>query len=216
MNKMTKTSDKVNEILSYLDELFPNPKCELNYNKDYELLIAICLSAQTTDKRVNKVTSVLFSKYNSLESLANADITDIESIIRELGSYRKKSIYVKEIATKLLKDNIKVIPNDREYLESFPGVGRKTVNVFLGMIYNEPTIAVDTHVERVSKRLKLSKENANVLEVEHSLQKKIPKDKWVRTHHELVLFGRYYCKAVKPSCGNCKLTNICKYKEKTR
>lgn len=213
---MTKTSDKVNEILSYLDELFPNPKCELNYNKDYELLIAICLSAQTTDKRVNKVTSVLFSKYNSLESLANADITDIERIIRELGSYRKKSIYVKEIAIKLLKDNIKVIPNDREYLESFPGVGRKTVNVFLGMIYNEPTIAVDTHVERVSKRLKLSKENANVLEVEHSLQKKIPKDKWVRTHHELVLFGRYYCKAVKPLCENCKLTNICKYKEKTR
>lgn len=213
---MTKTSDKVNEILSYLDELFPNPKCELNYNKDYELLIAICLSAQTTDKRVNKVTSVLFSKYNSLESLANADITDIESIIRELGSYRKKSIYVKEIAIKLLKDNIKVIPNDREYLESFPGVGRKTVNVFLGMIYNEPTIAVDTHVERVSKRLKLAKENANVLEVEHSLQKKIPKDKWVRTHHELVLFGRYYCKAVKPLCENCKLTNICKYKEKTR
>lgn len=213
---MTKTSDKVNEILSYLDELFPNPKCELNYNKDYELLIAICLSAQTTDKRVNKVTSVLFSKYNSLESLANADITDIERIIRELGSYRKKSIYVKEIAIKLLKDNIKVIPNDREYLESFPGVGRKTVNVFLGMIYNEPTIAVDTHVERVSKRLKLSKENANVLEVEHSLQKKIPKDKWVRTHHELVLFGRYYCKAIKPLCENCKLTNICKYKEKTR
>lgn len=213
---MTKTSDKVNEILSYLDELFPNPKCELNYNKDYELLIAICLSAQTTDKRVNKVTSVLFSKYNSLESLANADITDIENIIRELGSYRKKSIYVKEIAIKLLKDNIKVIPNDREYLESFPGVGRKTVNVFLGMIYNEPTIAVDTHVERVSKRLKLAKENANVLEVEHSLQKKIPKDKWIRTHHELVLFGRYYCKAVKPLCENCKLTNICKYKEKTR
>lgn len=213
---MTKTSDKVNEILSYLDELFPNPKCELNYNKDYELLIAICLSAQTTDKRVNKVTSVLFSKYNSLESLANADITDIESIIRELGSYRKKSIYVKEIAIKLLKDNIKVIPNDREYLESFPGVGRKTVNVFLGMIYNEPTIAVDTHVERVSKRLRLAKENTNVLEVEHSLQKKIPKDKWVRAHHQLVLFGRYYCKAVKPLCGNCKLTNICKYKEKTR
>ena len=211
---MTKTSDKVNEILSYLDELFPNPKCELNYNKDYELLIAICLSAQTTDKRVNKVTSVLFSKYNSLESLASADITDIESIIRELGSYRKKSIYVKEIATKLLKDNIKVIPNDREYLESFPGVGRKTVNVFLGMIYNEPTIAVDTHVERVSKRLRLAKENANVLEVEQSLQKKIPKDKWVRTHHELVLFGRYYCMAVKPTCVNCKLTNLCKYKKK--
>ena len=211
---MTKTSDKANEILSYLDELFPNPKCELNYNKDYELLIAICLSAQTTDKRVNKVTSVLFSKYNSLESLASADITDIESIIRELGSYRKKSIYVKEIVTKLLKDNIKVIPNDREYLESFPGVGRKTVNVFLGMIYNEPTIAVDTHVERVSKRLRLAKENANVLEVEQSLQKKIPKDKWVRTHHELVLFGRYYCMAVKPTCVNCKLTNLCKYKKK--
>lgn len=211
-----KMNNNIKIIGDYLDEMFPNPKPELIFHSDYELLLAVMLSAQTTDKRVNKVTSVLFSKYNSLESLANADITDIESIIRELGSYRKKSIYVKEIAIKLLKDNIKVIPNDREYLESFPGVGRKTVNVFLGMIYNEPTIAVDTHVERVSKRLKLAKENANVLEVEKSLQKKIPKDKWVRTHHELVLFGRYYCKAVKPSCENCKLTNICKYKEKTR
>ena len=213
---MVKESIKINEILSYLDELFPNPKCELNYNKDYELLIAICLSAQTTDKRVNKVTSILFNKYKTIEDLANADISDIESIIRELGSYRKKSIYVKEIATKLLKDNILVIPNDREYLESFPGVGRKTVNVFLGMIYNEPTIAVDTHVERVSKRLGLANENANVLEVEKSLQKKIPKEKWIKTHHELVLFGRYYCKAVKPLCNNCKLVSICKYKEKTR
>ena len=216
MNKMVKESIKINEILSYLDELFPNPKCELNYNKDYELLIAICLSAQTTDKRVNKVTSILFNKYKTIENLANADISDIESIIRELGSYRKKSIYVKEIATKLLKDNILVIPNDREYLESFPGVGRKTVNVFLGMIYNEPTIAVDTHVERVSKRLGLANKNANVLEVEKSLQKKIPKEKLVKTHHELVLFGRYYCKAVKPLCNNCKLVSICKYKEKTR
>ena len=206
----------MNNIVSYLDELFPNPKCELNYNKDYELLIAICLSAQTTDKRVNKVTSILFNKYKTIENLANADISDIESIIRELGSYRKKSIYVKEIATKLLKDNILVIPNDREYLESFPGVGRKTVNVFLGMIYNEPTIAVDTHVERVSKRLGLANKNANVLEVEKSLQKKIPKEKLVKTHHELVLFGRYYCKAVKPLCNNCKLVSICKYKEKTR
>ena len=207
---------RVELIENYLDNLIPNPKFELEFSKDYELLISIMLSAQTTDKRVNKVTRVLFKKYDSLEKLKNADLKDLKDIVRELGSYNKKAVYVKEIARIIVDDYYGVMPRKRKDLEKMPGVGRKTVNVFLGMIYNEPTIAVDTHVERVSKRLKLAKEKANVLEVEHSLQKKIPKDKWVRAHHQLVLFGRYYCKAVKPSCGNCKLTNICKYKEKTR
>ena len=202
----------MNKIFDYLDELFPNPKCELEYTKDYELLIAIMLSAQTTDKRVNKVTKILFDKYRTLDDLANAKVEDIENIIRELGSYSKKSIYVKDIAREILNNN-GIIPNDRKFLESLNGVGRKTANVFLGVIYNEPTIAVDTHVERVSKRLKLASINDSVYEVENKLMKKVPKERWVRTHHQLVLFGRYYCKAVKPMCDNCKLKDICKKKE---
>lgn len=200
----------MNRIIDYLDEILPNPKCELEYNKDYELLIAIMLSAQTTDKRVNKVTKVLFKRYPTIKDLANANISDLEQIIKELGSYKKKSVYIKEIASKLLNDGNKVVPNDRKYLESLSGVGRKTTNVFLSVIYNESAIAVDTHVERVSKRLNLANKNDSVIQVEKKLMKKIPKERWSRTHNQLVLFGRYYCKARNPECSSCKLKDICK------
>ena len=202
------------EIVNYLDKLIPNPKCELNYNKDYELLIAIVLSAQTTDKRVNKVTEKLFSKYPDLKSLSEADTSDIEGIIREIGTYKRKSIYVKEIATKLVEDGYLVVPNDREYIESLPGVGRKTANVFLSNIYNEPAIAVDTHVARVSKRLGLAKEDDDVLTIEKKLQKKIPRSEWSKAHHQLVLFGRYHCKAINPECDMCGIKDYCKYMKK--
>lgn len=201
---------KMNKIFSYLDELIKNPVCELEFNKDYELLIATVLSAQTTDKRVNNVTKVLFKKYPSIEALSKASISDIESIIKEIGTYHKKAIFVKEIATRLVNDNIKVLPNNREYLESLPGVGRKTTNVFLSVIYNEPAIAVDTHVARVSKRLGLVNESDTVDIIEKKLMKKVPKERWSRTHHQFVLFGRYYCKAKNPICNNCKLKDICK------
>lgn len=201
----------INRIIDYLNELYKEPVCELEYNKDYELLLAIVTSAQTTDKRVNEVNKVLFSKYKTIEELANADISDIERIIKPVGTYKRKSIFIKEIATRLVKDNVKVIPNDREYLSTFPGVGRKTINVFLSVIYNEPAIAVDTHVERVSKRLNLAKESDNVLEVEKKLMKVLPKEIWSRTHHQMVLFGRYKCKSIKPLCADCKLKDICKY-----
>ena len=201
----------INKILDYLDELYPNPKCELEYTKDYELLIAIVMSAQTTDKRVNMVNKVLFKKYQSIKELSEASLEDIEKIIKPLGTYKKKAVFIKEIATKLINDNIKVIPNDREYLSSFPGVGRKTINVFLSVIYNEPLVAVDTHVNRVSKRLKLAKDGDDVLEVEKKLMKKIPKDKWNKVHHQLVFFGRYKCKSISPLCTDCKLKDICKY-----
>lgn len=201
---------KMNKIFSYLDELIKNPVCELEFNKDYELLIATVLSAQTTDKRVNNVTKVLFKKYPSIEALSKASVSDIESIIKEIGTYHKKAIFVKEIATRLVSDNIKVLPNNREYLESLPGVGRKTTNVFLSVIYNEPAIAVDTHVARVSKRLGLVNESDMVDIIEKKLMKKVPKERWSRTHHQFVLFGRYYCKAKNPICNNCKLKDICK------
>ena len=204
----------INKITDYLDILFPSPVCELNYTKDYELLLAIVMSAQTTDKRVNMVTEILFSKYDTLEKLSNANITDIEDIIRPIGTFKKKSIFIKEISKKLIEDGYKVVPNNRKYLESLPGVGRKTVNVFLSVIYKEPAIAVDTHVERVSKRLGLAKENDTVLEVEHKLMKKLPKYKWSKTHHQMVHFGRYKCKSKAPLCTNCELKDICKHYKK--
>lgn len=199
----------INKILEYLDEVFPNPVCELNYTKDYELLLAIVMSAQTTDKRVNSVTKVLFNRYKTLEELSKANLSDIEEIIRPIGTFKKKSIFIKEIAKKLTEDNYTIVPNDRRYLESLPGVGRKTVNVFLSVIYNEPAIAVDTHVERVSKRLNLANQNDNVLEVEKKLMSKIPKNKWSKFHHQMVHFGRYKCKSISPICSDCKLKEIC-------
>ena len=203
------------EILEYIDTLYPDAHCELNYTKDYELLIAIVLSAQTTDKRVNQVTKILFDKYKTLEELSKAPLEDIEKIIMSIGTFKKKSIFIKEIANSLLKDHNGMVPNDRAYLETLSGVGRKTTNVFLSEYYKVPSIAVDTHVERVSKRLKLAKQNSTVKEVEKSLMKKIPKENWIKTHHQLIFFGRYHCKAISPNCANCKLTNICKYyKEK--
>ena len=204
----------MNKIFEYLDELFLEPKCELDYNKDYELLIAIVLSAQTTDKRVNKVTNVLFKKYDTLEKLSMASVSDIEDIIREIGTFRRKSIYVRDIALKLVNDGYEFVPNDRKYIESLPGVGRKTANVFLSNIYNEAAIAVYTHVARVSKRLGLVSKNDDVLMIEKKLEKKIPKDRWSKTHHQLVLFGRYHCKAISPECDCCTLKDICKYNKK--
>ena len=200
-------------IEDYLDELFPDPKCELIYHNDYQLLIAIMLSAQSTDKRVNSVTPILFSKYKNLKELSEAKIDDLESIIHSVGSYHKKSIYTKEIARVLYNDYGGVVPTDRDVLEGLPGIGRKTVNVFLSEYYNYPAIAVDTHVDRVSKRLKLAYLKDDVLGVEKKLQKKFKKDKWSKRHLQLVLFGRYYCKAVKPECLNCKLKEICREKK---
>ena len=201
------------EIFDYLDKLYPNPKCELNYNKDYELLIATVLSAQTTDKRVNMVTDILFNKYKSIKELSEADINDIEDIIRPIGTFRKKSVYIHEITNKLYNDGYDYIPNDRKYIENLPGVGHKTANVFLSNIYNEPAIAVDTHVSRVSKRLKVAKEKDDVNTIEKKLMKSGPKDRWSKTHHQLVLFGRYKCKAINPMCDDCLIKDYCGYKK---
>lgn len=198
-------------IENYLDELFPNPRCELNYNKDYELLLATMLSAQTTDKRVNSVTKILFNKYPTLKDLANADILDVQNIIKPIGTYHKKSQNLIGIATKLEEDYNGTLPNNREYLESLPGVGRKTANVVLSNIFNVPCIAVDTHVSRVSKRLKLAKETDNPLQIEIKLNKKFKKEELCKRHHQLVLFGRYHCLARNPKCEECKLKEICKF-----
>lgn len=200
-------------LIEKLDELFPDAKCELNYTKDYELLIATVLSAQCTDKRVNAVTKELFNKYD-LYDLAKINQKEIEKIIRPCGSYTKKAYYIKTIAENLIKDYNGTVPNDREYLENLPGVGRKTCNVVLSNLYNVPAIAVDTHVHRVSIRLGLAKKTDNVLITEKKLMKKIPKTSWSRIHHQLVLFGRYKCKAIKPECQDCPFITYCKEKNK--
>lgn len=192
----------------YLDYYIPNVKCELNYNKDYELLIATVLSARCTDKRVNLVTKFLFSKYDVF-SLKDAKRDDIINIIRSCGSYQKKSEYIINIAKELVNDYNGAVPNNRAYLESLPGVGRKTCNVVLKNLFNEPCIPVDTHVIRVSNRLGLTKSNIPDI-IEKDLEKKIPKDKWNKVGEQLLLFGRYYCKSLKPECSNCLFKNKCK------
>lgn len=204
---------KINNLNAKLDEMFPDARCELNYHRDYELLIATVLSAQCTDKRVNEVTKELFNTYD-IYGLANAEKKDIERIIRSCGSHTKKSGYIISISKSLIENYNGVVPNNREYLESLPGVGRKTANVVLSNLFNVPALAVDTHVERVSKRLKLAGKKDSVLQVEHKLEKIIPKDLWSRSHHQLVLFGRYICKARKPECEKCSFYNDCSSKDK--
>lgn len=194
----------------YLDYYIPNPKCELNYSTDYELLIATVLSAQCTDKRVNEVTKILF-KYN-LEEISLMSFNDIEKIIRSCGSYTKKAVYVKNIADILLQDYNGKVPNSREILETFPGVGPKTCSVVLKNIYNVPAIPVDTHVERVCKRLGIVFNNATPRDVEYILKNEIPVDKWNRVSEQILLFGRYYCRAINPKCDNCLFKDFCKYK----
>lgn len=209
---MTTIGLKMNKTLDYLDELFPEARCELNYTKDYELLIAVMLSAQTTDKRVNEVTNILFTKYASLEALNKANLKDLIEIVYPLGTYTKKAQNILDISCSLLKVDGKV-PNDRNFLESLSGVGRKTTNVVLSILYHEPFMAVDTHVSRVSIRLGFANKNDGVLKIEKKITKMIPKDRINKAHHQFVLFGRYYCKAKNPNCDNCKLKDICKYQK---
>ena len=200
-------------IEDYLDSIIPNPVCELNYFNDYSLLIAIMLSAQTTDKRVNIVTKELFSKYKSLEELKEADVKDLERIIRSLGNYHKKSLNVKGIATIICDKYNGMVPTDRKVLETLPGIGRKTVNVYFSEYLNIPAIAVDTHVERVTKRLDLVRNNSDVVTIENTLKRNIKRENWSKRHLQFVLFGRYFCKAKNPDCDNCYLKKFCKVKK---
>lgn len=206
-------NNKIEIITNYLDRKVPNPHCTLDYNKDYELLIATLLSAQCTDERVNKVTKVLFKNFD-IYKLSKSKKEDIIEIIRPCGSMFKKSEYIIELSKKLVKDYNGSVPNNREYLESLPGVGRKTANVVLANIFGVPTFAVDTHVERVSKRLKLAYKNDSVEKVEQKLMKKFNKNDWIKLHHQILLFGRHTCKSQNPICKNCELKEYCNYKNK--
>ena len=198
-------------IVSELDRLFPDARCELDYKKDYELVLSVMLSAQTTDKRVNMVTKELYSKYDTLEKLSLLSEEEISSYIKSIGFHRIKSKNFKLIVSELLK--LGYVPNDRDYLEKLPGVGRKTASVVLAHLFDEPSFAVDTHVFRVSKRLGITTKNDDVLNTEKKLKKYFNKDEWNRVNSQLVLFGRYVCTSKNPKCENCNLKNICKLKK---
>lgn len=207
---MTKKQQEALIIYDEITKIFPNAGCELNYKKDYELLIAIMLSAQTTDQSVNKVTKVFFDKYHSLREISEAPITDLENTIRNLGLFRNKAKNLQKMAIKIFEKYSGSIPKTQENLESLPGVGRKTANVYLAEMHHIPRIAVDTHVSRVSIRLGFAKAGSNPKDIENKLMKLYPQDLWISLHHKLIFFGRYFCTARKPNCKECPIIEYCK------
>ena len=196
-------------IEKYLDEILPNPGCELTYNSDYGFLIAVMLSAQCTDKKVNLVTKPFFEKYQSLEEIDALSIEEIENNIKSLGLYKNKAKNLKGIAHELLTRFNGKVPQDKNELMSLPGVGNKTANVVRVELFKIPEFPVDTHVERLAKRFKLADKSDDVLTVENKLKKDFKKENWIKLHHQFIHFGRYYCKAISPKCEGCKLAGIC-------
>ncbi|MDF0478884.1 endonuclease III [Vagococcus sp. PNs007] len=203
------SKEKTLEVLAIMAEMFPKAECELTHRNPFELVIAVALSAQATDVSVNKVTPALFEKYPTPEAFVAAPVEDIMEMIKTIGLYRNKSKNIKACCNMLIERFNGEVPQTREELMALPGVGRKTANVVLGDAFDVPAIAVDTHVERVSKRLRLVKQGASVLEVEEALMKKIPKELWVKTHHRMIFFGRYHCVARAPKCESCPVFEYC-------
>lgn len=203
-------------LLNYLDEILPNASCELNYSKDYELLLAVMFSAQTTDKKVNEATAKLFKKYDNLMDLNNISLEELEDSIRFIGLYKNKAKNAKKIMETLINKHNGVVPSDMDQLLALPGVGIKTANVVRAELFAIPAIAVDTHVERVSKRLGLINNKATPVDVEKKLEKMFEKDIHIKLHHQLIHFGRYHCLARNPQCENCKLVTFCKYFKKKK
>lgn len=205
---------KQDRILNTFDEMFPDARCVLNHSNNLELLVAVMLSAQTTDESVNKLTSHLFQKYKTVDDYANAALSELESDLHSIGLYRNKAKNIKAMAVALQARFNGVVPASHDALISLPGVGRKTANVVMAEGFGYPAIAVDTHVERISKRLGFAKPDDTVLTVEKKLMKTIPKNRWIKTHHQMIFFGRYHCKAMSPHCKECPLVDICKEKNK--
>ena len=197
------------EAFEKMYEMFPEAHGELQHKNRYELLIAVILSAQATDVSVNKATPALFQAFPTPEALAKAPLEEIIPKIKTIGLYRNKAKNIKACAQQLIDHFEGQVPQTREELVSLPGVGRKTANVVLGDAFGVPAIAVDTHVERVTKRLRLCKLDASVQEVEQTLMKKVPENLWVKTHHTLIFFGRYHCTASSPRCEVCPLLDMC-------
>ncbi len=207
MNKENKQ-----KFLDYLDLLFADAKCELNFSTPFELLISVVLSAQCTDKRVNLVTPILFDKYRSPQDFANADINEVEQIIKPCGLYKNKTKNIIQLSKQIVENYNGIVPNNLKDLTTLSGVGMKTAKVVLNNVYGEKVIAVDTHILRVSNRLGIVDEK-NPDKCSIKLEKMF-KGNIDNLHHKMVLFGRYYCKAIKPCCGDCKLKDFCKYYKK--
>ncbi len=208
MTKRTK------EILDRLDEAYGRGyRCYLNHDNPWQLLIAVIMSAQCTDARVNIVTKDLFRKYDTLEKFAAADVEELEQDIHSIGFYHNKARNIILCARKLVEEFGGQVPESLEDLTSLPGVGRKTANVIRGNVYNEPSVVVDTHVKRISRRLGLTKEEDPV-KVEYDLMKALPKDHWILYNIQIITLGRSICTARNPKCSECFLSDLCKAEDK--
>ena len=202
-------------VLDIIGEMFPEAHGELDANTPFQLLIAVILSAQATDKGVNKATPALFAAYPDSKQLAQANLSEVEALIKTIGLYRSKAKNIIKTAMMIEEEFGGEIPRDKQLLQTLPGVGRKTANVVLGDAFGIPGIAVDTHVERISKRLQLVKQSATVTEVEEKLMKVVPESEWIVTHHRLIFFGRYHCTARAPKCAACPVLPYCHFGGKT-
>ncbi|MEX6366108.1 endonuclease III [Staphylococcus haemolyticus] len=205
---------KALEMIDVIADMFPNAECELKHDNAFELTIAVLLSAQCTDNLVNKVTRTLFQKYKTPQDYLNVDIEELQNDIRSIGLYRNKAKNIQKLCQSLLEEFNGQIPSTHKELESLAGVGRKTANVVMSVAFDEPSLAVDTHVERVSKRLGINRWKDNVTQVEDRLCSIIPKERWSRSHHQLIFFGRYHCLARKPKCDICPLLDDCREGQK--
>ncbi|KQL20234.1 endonuclease III [Cytobacillus solani] len=201
---------QIRYCLDQMGEMFPHAHCELTHSNPFELVIAVALSAQCTDVLVNKVTKNLFQKYKTPEDYLNVSLEELQGDIRSIGLYRNKAKNIQKLCRMLLDEYGGIVPHDRDELTKLPGVGRKTANVVVSVAYGIPAIAVDTHVERVSKRLAFCRWKDSVLEVEKTLMRKVPMDEWSVTHHRMIFFGRYHCKAQNPQCSVCPLLELCR------
>ena len=190
--------------------MFKDAKCELEYKTIFQLLIAVSLSAQTTDKRVNECTPALFDKYKEIKDLAYANIDEVKQIIKPIGMTNVKAKNIIGIAKMIHEQYNDEVPSDIDKLSMLPGVGIKTINAVLAEGFKIPAFPVDTHVNRVAKRLKLAYISDDVTDVERKLKKKIPKEMWIQMHHSMIFFGRYFCKAISPSCDKCELKGKCR------
>lgn len=201
---------QVRMVLDEMENMFPNAECELIHDNPFELVIAVLLSAQCTDVLVNKVTVELFKKYKTPEDFLTVDVTELQQDIRSIGLFRNKAINIQKLCRTLIDEHNGRVPDTREELMDLAGVGRKTANVVMSVAFGEPAIAVDTHVERVAKRLGICRWKDSVLEVENTLMRRIPEAEWSATHHRMIFFGRYHCKARSPNCPECPLLSICR------
>ncbi|WP_221565148.1 endonuclease III [Alkalihalobacillus sp. TS-13] len=208
------TKKQIREVLDEIGNMFPEAHCELHHTNPFELTIAVLLSAQCTDALVNKVTPGLFDKYKCPEDYLAVPLEELQEDIRSIGLFRNKAKNIRKLSQILIHEHGGVVPQNRDELVKLPGVGRKTANVIVSVAFGEPAIAVDTHVERVSKRLGICKWKDSVLEVEKTLMRKIAKEEWSETHHRLIFFGRYHCKSQNPRCTTCPLLYLCREGQK--